>query len=200
VRLVRGADLDELRPRQREDLGQAERAADLDQLAARDHDLLARGEAGEPEHRRGRVVVRDDRVLGAGEVAQQLAQVIVARAALALVEVVLDVRVAAGDLLDRGACGRGERRAAEVRVQDHAGRVDHAAQLRARQPQRDLGDIPGRDRRRVGGAREDRLASLVDRTARRLDERPARGIGDRGRVVGECVDRGKLDEAWITHG
>src|SRR5213083_1639706 len=101
---------------------------------------------------------------------------IVARAALALAEVVLEVRVAASGFVDRCPCRVGEWRAAEVRVQHDAGRVDHAAQWWCDQLCGSLGHLGGTDQRRVGLAREDRGATVGDRTARSLDDRPPRYV------------------------
>ena len=122
------ADLDEPRARAREHVGDAEAVADLDQLAARDEHLAALGERGEREQHGGGVVVDDERRLGAGQRAQERREVVLARAARARVEVVLEVRVAAADLDDAVERRLRERRAAEVRVDEHAGRVEHAPQ------------------------------------------------------------------------
>ena len=143
ARPVRRPDLDEPRARAREDVGDAEAVADLDQLAARDDDLAALGERGEREQHRGGVVVDDERRLGAGQPAQDRGHVILARAALAAREVVLEVRVAARRLGHARERRLGERRAAEVRVDDHAGRVQHAA----------AGSARGRRAARRAGAR-----------------------------------------------
>ena len=113
ARAVRRADLDERRARAREHVGDAEAVADLDQLAARDEHLASFGERGEREQHRGGVVVDDDRRLGAGQPPQDRRDVILARAARAFGEVVLEVRVAAGDLGD--ALARGGWRAARGR-------------------------------------------------------------------------------------
>ena len=66
-RPVRRPDLDQLRAGPPDDLGDPDAAADLDELAARDGD--AAPPAGEPDGERQRrgVVVRDERVLGAGQ-------------------------------------------------------------------------------------------------------------------------------------
>ena len=64
----------------------------------------------------------------AGDLAQQPLDVRVARAALAGGQVELEVRVALGRRRHRGAGARGQRSAAEVRVHDDAGRVEHAPQ------------------------------------------------------------------------
>ena len=94
ARAVRRPDLDEARAGAREHVGDAEAVADLDQLAARDDDLATLGERGEREQHRGGVVVDDERRLGAGQPAEQRRDVVLARAARARREVVLEVRVA----------------------------------------------------------------------------------------------------------
>ena len=130
-RAVRRADLDEPCARAREHVGDPEAVADLDQLAAGDEDLASLGERREREqHRRG-VVVHDECGFRAGQPPQDRGDVILAGAACALREVVLEVRIAAAGL-DGMLEGRGrERRPAEVRVEDHPGRVQDAAQGRA---------------------------------------------------------------------
>ena len=95
ARAVRRPDLDEPRARAREHVGNAEAVADLDQLAARDDDLATFRERGEREQHRGRVVVDDERGLGARQAPEERREVVLARAALAALEVVLEVRVAA---------------------------------------------------------------------------------------------------------
>ena len=121
---VRRPHLDEARARAREHVGDAEAVADLDQLAPRDEHLAALRERSQCQQHGGGVVVDDERRLGAGQPAEDLRHVILPRAALALREVVLEIRVAAPDLrhpLERR--GR-QRRTAEVRVDDHARGVD----------------------------------------------------------------------------
>ncbi len=132
ARAIRRPDLDEARTRACEHVGDAEAVADLDQLAARDEHVAALRERGEREQHRRRVVVDDDRRLGAGEPAQERCHVILPRAARSR-----------PTGRTRGSSSRGrprpparsppaaERCAAEVRVDDHAGRVQHAAQGRA---------------------------------------------------------------------
>ena len=71
VRAVGRADFDEPRAAALHDVGDAEAAADLDQLAARDDGLPSLRERVEREHQRRRAVVDDERVLGAGELAEQ---------------------------------------------------------------------------------------------------------------------------------
>ncbi len=100
ARPVRRSDLDEAGAGAEEHVRDAEAVADLDQLPARDEHLAALGERGEGEqHGRG-VVVHDERSLGAREPAQQRGEVVLARAADALGEVVLEVGVAGSDRRD----------------------------------------------------------------------------------------------------
>ena len=91
---VRRPDLDEPRARAGEHVRDPEAVADLDQLAARDEHLAPLGQRGEREQHRGGVVVDDERRLGAGQPAKQRREVVLARAARAGREVVLEVRVA----------------------------------------------------------------------------------------------------------
>ena len=189
---VRRADLDEPRAGARQYVGDAEAVADLDQLAARDEHLALFGERREREQHRGGVVVDDDRGLCTREAAQDRRDVILARPARPFGEVVLEIRVAATDL-DRALDGRGGKRcAAEVRVNDDAGRVQHAAQ--GRRPRGvELGLQP---RPQVAGlgAGLDLLAGAREHAARGDDgERvaaPSRQLVD-GRKVAElhCASR-----------
>jgi hypothetical protein len=95
---VRGADLDQPGARAGEHLGDPEAVADLDQLAARDQHFPALRECREREQDGARVVVDHERCLGPRQPAQDRAEVVLARAAPALRQVVLEVRVAAADL------------------------------------------------------------------------------------------------------
>ena len=128
---VRRADLDQPRAGLGDHLGHPEAAADLDQLPARDDHLAA--PAGQrrhgQQHRRG-AVVDHQRRLGAGQLAQQPLDVVVARAALPAAQVQLEVRVARRRARDGRARLVGQRRAPEVGVHHHAGRVEHAPQRR----------------------------------------------------------------------
>ena len=126
VSAVGGADLDELRARAPQHVRDAEAAADLDQLAARDDDLLARREGREGEQDRSGVVVHHDRILGGREVGKKARRVPVPFPALSSDEVVFDAhRTRRGR--DGGERARRERSAAEIGLQDDAGRVDDAA-------------------------------------------------------------------------
>src|SRR6266566_7695971 len=130
ARPVRRSDLDETRPGARQDVRDPEAVADLDQLTAGDDDFPSLRERREREKDGGGVVVDDQRSLGAGQPAQDRRDVVLAGAAGAFGEVVLEVRVAAADLDDPREGLLGERRAAEIRVDDHARRVEHASQAR----------------------------------------------------------------------
>jgi hypothetical protein len=183
---VRRPDLDEPRARAGEHVRDPEAVADLDQLAARDDHLAAFRERGEREQQRGRVVVDDDRRLRSREPAQQRRQVVLARAARAGGEVVLEVRVAARgrDALERR---RGERGAAEVRVHDDAGRVEHAPERRP--PRRAERLVESRPQ--VAG-----VGAGADLLARPLEHLP--GGRDRERIVAaanELVHRRKIPQS-----
>ena len=170
VRLVRRADLDHPGAGLGHDVGDAERAADLDELPAGDDRLAAARERRDAEHDGGGVVVDRHRGLGAGEPAQQRLDVDVAAAALPALDVVLERRVAARDLGDRGGGRLGEHAAAEVGVHDDAGGVDDAAQRRPRGERR-AGDRVARDR--LGGGLE-RLAGEQPWRARPRSSRARR--------------------------
>ena len=183
---VRRPDLDEARAGPREHVRDAEAVADLDQLAPRDDHLAALGERGESEQHRAGVVVDDERGLRAGEAAQDRRDVVLARAARAAGDVVLEVRVAAPDLDDTGERLLGERRAPEVRVDDHAGRVEHAAEAR-RPCGTELLPQPCREVAWVA-ARADLLPRLREHGPRRVDRKR---VVD---VARQLVDRGKIAE------
>ena len=117
------------------------------------------------------------------------------RPARAGLEVVLEVRVAAADLDDALERGPGERRPAEVRVDDHAGRVEHAPQRRAREPlelgARGLDEIAGI------AAGPDRLPRPLERGARRGGRERVRRGGEH--LVGEQpVDRREVAQRHVT--
>jgi hypothetical protein len=87
MRSVGGADLCQPAASARHDVGHAERTADLDQLAARDNDFAAFSErVQDQQHRRG-VVVDQTRILGTGQTPQQTADMVVALAPLAPLEI-----------------------------------------------------------------------------------------------------------------
>ena len=120
-------------------------------------------------------------------------EVLVARAACALVEVELEGGIARGDALHRFDRGAGERGASEVGVDDHASRVDDAHE-------RGIERAAARDQQ-VDGLLGERAAGAADLIALRLQHvacqvgdgvAAVRG-GERGdTAVGEQgVDRGQ---------
>ena len=119
------ADLAQARARALHDLGDAEAVADLDELTARDDDLAPAPERCKREHECRCAVVDADRRFRAGQLAHECRDVILPPAAPARGEVELQVRVARRDGLHALERGVRERRAAEVRVQDDAGGVEH---------------------------------------------------------------------------
>jgi hypothetical protein len=127
-RAVRRPHLDHPRARAREHIGDPEPVADLDELAARDHDLAAVCGRGEREQHGRRVVVDDERCLRAGEPAERVGDMVLPRAPAARGEVELEVRVRPADIDRARERGRGQRRAPEIRVDDHSRCVQHPAQ------------------------------------------------------------------------
>ena len=170
---VRRPDLDEAGAGASEHVRDPEAVADLDQLPARDDDLAALGERGERKQDRGGVVVDDQRRLGTREPAQERREVILARAAGAAREVVLEVGVARG-LAHPRQRALGERRAAEIRVHEHPGCVEHAAQSRPAR-RRQLG---GQPRAQVAGigAGADLLARTFEHRSRCRRRRAGRRL------------------------
>ena len=175
ARLVRRAHFAQHRARLRHDVGDAEPATDFDQLASRDHDLPAGCERGQNEHGGRGVVVHDDGGFRAGEAAEQRFGVDVAPASLAAGDVILERGVSAGDFrhaIDRR--GR-ERRAAQIRVDDHPGGVDDRLQRRPKHiPEARGGECfdPGDDH-----------AGIADRRPRGSD-----GLSSGGRARAQGVD------------
>ena len=118
ARAVRRPHLDQARARAHQHVRDPEAVADLDELTARDDHLTPFGERGEREQHRRRVVVDDERRFGSGQASEQAREMILARSALAALEVVLEIRIAGADLgharertrlraaLGRGSCGR----------------------------------------------------------------------------------------------
>ena len=179
---VRRPHLDEAGARAREHVRDAEAVADLDQLAAGHEHLAAFGERREREQHGGRVVVDDERGLGARQPAEDPRDVILARAAPSLGEVVLEVRVAAADLVHAFERGRRERCATEIRVRDDAGRVDGRAQTVRVRGGDLLGDERGQLARIAAGADLARARGRARRGRRRPRGRagPTRAGGRAG--------------------
>ena len=167
-RAVRRSHLDQPRARLRDHVGHPEAAADLDQLAARDDDLAAwPGQGGRRQQRRARAVVDRERRLRPRQRAQQRLDVRVPRPARAGRQVQLEVRVADRGRRHRLARRLRQRRPPEVRVHDHAGRVQHPAQRGA------LGRLGPRPR---AGAEIDLILSAREQLRAPLGQhRPRRG-------------------------
>ena len=117
---------------------------------------------------------------------------ILTRAAPALVERVLEVRVAPADLFDPGERGGGERRPAEVRVDDDTGRVQRPPQ--AERPR--CGQLAGGERGDVlrVASGQDLGARQIERGARRADRELVRCVRE-PLVAEQLVDRGEVAQA-----
>ena len=164
-------------------VGYPELPADLDQLAPRDDRLLPLGKRVEDQQDRGGVVVDDEGVLRPGQRAEEPPDVVVAEPPLPLLQVIFKVGVSPGDLDDPLDRLPAEGRPAEVRVEDHAGRVDHAAQPVGTVRLDDLRGPVGRLLRR----RQSELFPLLpeDPRPKLLHNRPACLLHDLPRKPGE---------------
>ena len=129
-RAVRRADFDQARAARFEDLRNPERTADLDQFAAGQQDLAAGRQAGECESQRGGVVVDDQGRLGAGEGAHQVLHSSAAVAAPSRIEAHLQIAVGVETIGQVGHDFAGQRRSAQVGVEEDARRVEHAPERR----------------------------------------------------------------------
>lgn len=135
---IGGADLNESAAGAVHDLRYPERAADLDKLPARHRHLAAERQRVENQHDGRRVVVDDGRRLRPGEAQERVLEMSVTVAAPAAIKIILEVARAARHVRNRGYRLIGQHRAAEVRVNDGARQVDHAAQRRHRAPLEDV--------------------------------------------------------------
>ena len=185
---IRRTDLDQSGTRSGEHVGDPESVADLDQLSPRNEHVAPLGERGERERHGGGVVVDDQRRLTTDDPMEQPTEVIVPRPAGTGVEVVLQVRVAPTHLDDPIERRLGERRAAEIRMNQNAARVEHAAQ-----------------RWTHGCGKLDKgcldevawISTVPDRAARPLEHGPRRRDGERVRkarepgIGDEAIDRRK---------
>ena len=149
---VGGADLAQDRAGLGHDVRDTKTAADLHQLTARDDDFTAGGQRRQREERRRGVVVHDHRGLGAGQAAEESLGVRVPPSPGSCGEVVFEVGVAGCELGDARRGHPGERRPAEVGVNDDAGGVDDGDERRCvRRGQASL-DLALQDRRDLVGA------------------------------------------------
>ena len=177
-RLVGRPHLAEPGARDLEDLRQPEAAADLDELTARDDHLAARRQGAEGQDRRGGVVVDDGRRLGTGQLAQEPRDARGAPAALAVVELELEVAVAPGHRGDRFGRLRRQRGPPQARVQQDARRVDHGPErspLAAEDLPRPSGQAGGIDGGR--GPTPQPRPRLTDRRTDRTDQGVAAAAG-----------------------
>ena len=115
------------------DVRDAKGLADLDQFAARDDHFPASRQRGQRQEDRGRIVVDRAGCLRPGEARQQRAGVNVAPSSRAGGDVVFEICILPGCFADVFDGGFGQRRAAQIRVQNHAGRVDYRPQRRREQ-------------------------------------------------------------------
>ena len=196
MRPVGRADLAQHGAAAQHDVGDAELAADLDELAAGDDDLLAMGERLQREQDGRRVVVHDQRVLGAGEPPQQPLHVAVAGAALLGGEIELEVRVGGRHRRHPLERLRAQQRAAEVGVQHDAGGIDDRPQREQPRLAHGGGD-PGGERLGIGrrpALAEDPPALGVERLAYQRGQAGPRNGGDlrtAGEHAQELIDGGQ---------
>ena len=191
ARPVGRPDLDQPGAGSSDDLRDPDAAADLDQLAARDRDPVP---AGEPdrEHECGRVVDRDQRVLGAGQRDEVLLRGAKPRPATAGVAVELEERVATGRPgrgLDRGraatapargSCARSRPVALMTCVKPlPAAGSANASSRSATSRQAPTTARPARDRARLARLRQPRSRSSARPVAARL-------AGDRVSAARPC--------------
>jgi len=110
------------------DVRNAKFSADFDQFPPGYHGLAVARERVQDQENRRRVVVDDERILGAREAAQEIPNVVVTQSSLPPDQVELEIRIARTHLLKtvEGIPGQGS--AAEVGVDDDARGIDHLAQ------------------------------------------------------------------------
>src|SRR5262245_34030152 len=124
-------DLADARARFRYHVGDAERSADLDQFASRYQNLAAFGQGVERNQNRRRAVVDHGGGFAAGQFAQHRLKPRSALPAPPRLQIVFEIAVTC-DFVDGLEGATAQWRAAQVRVQRDAGRIDHA--LRTRSP------------------------------------------------------------------
>src|SRR5437667_2410661 len=128
VGAIRRTHLDESSTTARHYVGNTETAADLDKLTSRDQNFFPLRNRIERKDHRGRAVVDYQRILCAGEFAQEPDAVRVSRPALTPFDIVFEIAESFGDMLDRSYRRVGERSASEIGVKHNACRVDYAPQ------------------------------------------------------------------------
>ena len=128
MRPIGGPHLNQPRSALAHDVGNTKATADFHQLAARDHRVASVTYGVEGEYECGGAVVHHHRVVGAGQLTEKIGAVPMPGAALAGVDVVLEIREAARDVAHGVECRAREGSAPEIRVEHHARRIDHGAQ------------------------------------------------------------------------
>ena len=200
--------------RLRHDVGDAERSANFDQLSARDDDFAAVSKRVKREQDGGGVIVDDEGGEGrhvlidtCEDLLEQTVRVDVALAAGSGSEIEFEIGVGSGNVANVVDGRSGQRSAAEIGVQDHAGGVDDGTKRVSESAAQFVVDGSGKS-----GESEVNL-HLVDRTTGNLlteaFENGARGggysglaiTGDEGleiRGVHELVGGGELAEERIV--
>ena len=128
VGAIRRAHLDESGTAARHYVGNTKTAADLDKLTSRDQNFFPLRNRVERKDHRGSAVVDYQRILCAGELAQEPDAVRVPRSPLAAFDIVFEIAESFGDMLDRSYRRVGERSASEIGVKHDACRVDYTSQ------------------------------------------------------------------------
>ena len=167
------ADLDQRRARLPQHIGNAETAADLHRLPARDDHLSTDRVRRQRQIQRRRVVVHHQRRLRARQRPQRRVEVVRTAAPRASCQVELQIRVERR-LLHRRRRRVAQRRAPQIGMNDHPGRIDHRPQARRERRVEPLGHN-ARQRIKLRLARlasENRRANPLNLLPRRLGCNP----------------------------
>ena len=180
------------------DVRDTELAPDLDELSPGDDDFFAGRKRFQREQHRGRVVVHDERVLGAAQPTEHRLDVAVAGPALLRDEIELEVRVRARDAAQALDGERAQKRAAEIRMEHDAGGVDDGPKREEPRTTRDVRH-PRRQRQSIdrGAAGEQSAPLAIEDVAHRNREANARDVGDvgvRGQHAQKLIDGGQVPE------
>ena len=200
MRAVGRAHLAQPRAARGHDLRNAKRPADLDELASRDDHLAPRREGVDRQEQGRRGVVHDVRGFRPREQPEQLRDPGRPRAALPGLEVELEIAVARGRLDQALERSTGERRAAEIRVQDHARRVQDPARERRLEASRAEADLLGKRPElacRFGRAPKERRSRLFQHLASGGEQAPTSRSGSRSGRFDQPVDRRQGAKPWI---
>src|SRR5205085_4473784 len=118
---VGGADFAQLGTAGGHDIRDAKTAADLDELPARDDRFALAAEGAQHDDGGGGVVVDDGRALGPGKLGDPVADRVLARGALAGLQIHFEVEIAAPGIIGSSSGHVGDRRPYQVRVQHDDG-------------------------------------------------------------------------------